>query len=77
MSSNEARHPGRIDFNNTPNDYVNNGHTHLSDPNFRWNGTTGIKSKPLSNQQLAALRDAAISKGCPLNDKERAAILAS
>jgi hypothetical protein len=75
--SNEVQHPGRIDFNNPPNDYENNGHNDLSDPRFRWNGSLGTLSsvKPLSNEALAAMRDTAQVKNGPLSDEERAEVL--
>ena len=42
------------------NDFLNNGHTNASDPQFRWNGNTGRGAKPLwTPEALKALRDAA------------------
>ena len=58
------------------NNFLDNGVTDPRDGRFRWNGTTGVRNcKPLSNECLAALRDAAVAKGKPLSDKERAVVL--
>jgi hypothetical protein len=70
------QHPGKINFNNLENDYDRNGHNDLRDEQYRWNGPHVSQRRPaLTNQQLAAIRDAAQAKGTPLTDAERADIL--
>jgi hypothetical protein len=74
--SNEVKHPGRVGFERV-NDFENNGHTHLNDPEFRWNGNNDIRRRnPLSSACLAALRDAARDSGRGLTDVEREEIIA-
>jgi hypothetical protein len=48
-----------------------------SDIDHRWKGpSTDIRNcKPMSNEALAALRNAAAAKGKPLSDKESADVL--
>ena len=80
VDSNPAppEHPGRVNNDIVVNDFLNNGHDAPADPQFRWNGVCGgIKRRPLSNEALAALRDAAKAKGKPLSNEESAAVLAA
>lgn len=65
-----TEHPGRVGFDRV-NDFENNGHNDSRDPEFRWNGNNDIRRrKPLTNECLAALGNAAREKGAPLTDEE-------